>query len=68
MKHNKIIDVVATIVLAVGFFLAFLPHAFHTAIGLSEKTAHIKHVITGMSLVVIALAALIYNNNALKIK
>ena len=65
--NKKIIDTVGTILLFIGFLLAFLPHAFHAKIGLSEQT-HLKHVITGMILVIIALAILIYNNKALKIQ
>ena len=67
MRHNKLIDVVGTILLLIGFFFAFLPHAAHLAIGLDDKTSHTKHVIFGMSTVVAALAILIYNNKALKI-
>ncbi len=51
-----------------GFFLAFLPHAVHVAVGLNNETSHLKHVIIGMILVVIALAILIYNNKALDIQ
>lgn len=65
MNHKKILDVIGTILLFIGFLLAFLPHAFHARIGLSEQT-HLKHVITGIILVLIALGILIYNNKALK--
>ena len=63
---NKTVDIVGTILLLIGFSLAFLPHAFHTKLGLSEQTSHLKHVIYGIILVIIALAILIYNNKALK--
>lgn len=66
MKRKKILDVIGTILLFTGFLLAFLPHAFHSRIGLSEQT-HLKHVITGIVLVLIALGILVYNNNALRI-
>ncbi len=63
--NKKIIDVIGTILLFIGFLLAFLPHAFHARIGLSEQT-HLRHVITGMILVIAGLGILIYNNKALK--
>ena len=66
MKQNKIIDIIGTILLLIGFILAFLPHAFHASIGLNKSISHTKHVITGMILVVSALAVLIYNNRALR--
>lgn len=65
MKRKKILDVIGTILLFIGFLLAFLPHAFHSRIGLSEQT-HLKHVTTGIILVLTALGILIYNNKALK--
>ena len=67
MQHSKIVDIIGTILLVIGFFLAFLPHAVHIAVGLNDETSHVKHVVTGMILVVVALAILIYNNKALKI-
>ena len=66
MKHRKSLDVIGTILLLTGFFLAFLPHAVHIAVGLSDETSHIKHVVYGISLVVIALIILVYNNDAFK--
>ena len=65
MEHKKILDIVGTILLFIGFFFAFLPHAFHAKVGFSEQS-HLKHVIFGITAVVIALAILIYNNKALK--
>lgn len=62
---KKVIDVIATILLFIGMSFAFLPHAFHAKVGFNESS-HLKHVITGMFLVVAALAILVYNNNALK--
>ena len=64
MNKQKVLDVFGTLILIVGFFLAFLPHAAHVAIGLGNETSHLKHVIYGMTLVVIALSILIYNNKA----
>ena len=66
MKQHKIIDLIGTILLFIGFLLAFLPHAFHASIGLNDSVSHAKHVITGIALVVLALAILVYNNNALR--
>lgn len=66
MKHHKSIDIIGTILLFIGFILAFLPHAFHSRIGLDDSVSHTKHVITGIVLVVLALAVLVYNNNALR--
>ena len=63
---NKILDIIGTILLFMGMFLAFLPHALHTRIGLDDSVSHAKHVITGIILVVLALAVLVYNNKALK--
>ncbi len=59
---KKIFDVFGTVLMFIGFFFAFLPHAFHTKAGLSEDTPHLKHVITGMVLVIISLGILVYNN------
>jgi len=64
MKYKKLIDIAGTLLLFIGMSLAFLPHAFHSRVGLSEQT-HLKHVITGIVLVLIALGILIYNNKAL---
>ena len=66
MKHSKLVDIAATIILAIGMLIAFSSHAFHAKIGLSEETSHVKHVIYGMVLAVIGLGILIYNNKALK--
>ena len=68
MSYKKAVDAVGTALLIIGFFLAFLPHAVHVTVGLDDETSHLRHVITGMILVVIALGILIYNNKALKIK
>lgn len=64
MKNNKLIDVLGTILLLIGFFFAFLPHALHTKIGLEESTSHAKHVIAGIIIVIVALLILIFNNRA----
>ncbi|MBI3026732.1 hypothetical protein HYY70_01335 [Candidatus Woesearchaeota archaeon] len=66
MKSRKIIDIAGTILLFIGFSLAFLPHAMHAKLGLDEKTLHIKHMVIGIALVLIALSILVYNNNSLK--
>ena len=67
MKIQKAVDVISTIILAIGMLIAFSSHAFHARIGLSEETSHFKHVIYGMITAVIGLGILIYNNKALKI-
>ena len=64
MSKQKVLDVFGTMLLIIGFLLAFLPHAAHIAIGIGNETSHLKHVIYGMILVVIALLILIYNNKA----
>mgnify|MGYP001560465441 FL=1 len=65
MNSKKIFDILGTVLLAIGFFFAFLPPAVHVSSGLEET--HLEHVITGMVLVIIGLVILIYNNKALKI-
>ena len=65
MNSKKIFDILGTVLLAIGFFFSFLPHAVHVSSGLEET--HLEHVITGMVLVIIGLGILIYNNKALKI-
>ena len=67
MNNKRLLDVVGTVLLAAGFFLAFLPHAIHTAVGLNEETSHLKHIITGMTAVVVSLGILVYNNKTLKL-
>ena len=67
MHNNKIVDVIGTLLLIIGMFLAFLPHAFHVKAGLDEGTSHLKHVVTGLILIVVGLGFLIYNNESLKI-
>ena len=65
---KKLLDVAGTILLFIGMSLAFLPHALHVKAGLDEETSHLRHVVFGLILIVIALAILIYNNKALKIQ
>ena len=66
MRHNKIVDIIGTIILAIGMLMAFSSHAFHARIGLGEETSHLKHVIYGIITAVIGLGILVYNNKALK--
>lgn len=66
MKHNKFLDIIGTVLLGIGFFFAFLPHVFHVSAGFGE-TSHLMHVVVGISLVIIGLGVLVYNNKALKI-
>ena len=68
MKHNKLADIMGTIILAAGMIVAFSSHAFHGKIGLSEDTPHELHVLYGMTAAVIGLGILVYNNKALKIR
>ena len=58
---KKLIEAAGTIILAVGAFFAFLPHAFHAKAGFAEDT-HIKHVVYGIVLVLLGLGVLIYSN------
>lgn len=64
--NKKIIDAIGTILLFMGFFLAFLPHAIHTAVGLNKEASHLQHVAFGVIFVVIALVILACNNKAIK--
>lgn len=68
MKTNKLVDIISTIFLFIGMFLAFLPHALHLKAGLDEDTSHLKHVITGIIIVLLGLGILIWNNKALNFK
>ena len=61
IKKAKIVDVAATVLLFIGFFFAFLPHALHNAVLKDEGASHLNHVIFGMALVVISLGILIWN-------
>lgn len=63
MNNKKIFDVIGTIMLVVGFFLAFLPHAAHVAAGLGDESSHLKHVMYGVIVVAAALGMLIYNKD-----
>ena len=65
---SKLLDIIGAILLFIGMFLAFLPHAFHAKAGLDEGTSHLKHVITGIVLVLLGLGILIWNNKALNIQ
>ena len=65
MHYKKLIDVAGTVLLFIGFSLAFLPHAVHAAVGLGDES-HLSHVIGGLALVVVSLGILIYNSKALK--
>lgn len=65
MKIN-VLDAIGTILLFTGLFLAFLPHAMHTSVGLNNGASHLWHVIVGVMLALFALAILVCNNKALK--
>ncbi|MBI2650343.1 hypothetical protein HYX04_03440 [Candidatus Woesearchaeota archaeon] len=66
MKQKRLFDVTGTILLFIGMLIAFSSHAFHAKLGLGEETSHVKHIVSGIFLVIIGLGILIYNNNALK--
>ena len=66
MKHNKVVDVIATLILLIGMLIAFSSHAFHSKLGLSEETSHLTHIIYGMIIAIVGLGILIWNNKALK--
>ena len=65
MFRKKIVNFFGTIMLFVGFLLAFLPHAAHTSFGIGEEIPHLEHVISGIFLIVVSLVVLIYNNDSL---
>lgn len=65
MDKKKLVDIFGTVLLLIGFFFAFLPHAFHAKAGFGEES-HLKHVIYGITSVIAALAVLVWNNKALK--
>ncbi len=66
MNYKKLINILGTMLLFIGFVLAFLPHAFHHKIGLNDNTPHLRHVVYGIILVIISLGILVYNNKALR--
>jgi len=65
MDKKKLLDIFGIILLLIGFFFAFLPHAFHAKAGFEEES-HLRHVVYGIALVIAALAVLVWNNKALK--
>ena len=65
MFRKKIVDFLGTSLLFIGFALAFLPHAFHTSVGIGSSIPHLQHVISGIVIIIIALIVLIHNKNAL---
>jgi len=66
MKQLKSLDILGTILLLIGFFLAFLPHAAHIAAGLSDESSHASHIVSGIALVIIGLVMLVHNNDAFR--
>ncbi len=62
MIPENLFDAIGIILLAVGFFLAFLPHVAHSLVLGPESGNHLSHVIIGMLLVVIGLVVLIVCN------
>ena len=66
MINRKIADIAGTITLFIGFFFAFLPHAFHSKASFNQEIAHLKFVIVGMLLVLVGLAILILSSKTQK--
>ena len=68
MDKKKVLNIIGTIILFIGFFFAFLPHAFHDAVlgEAKDEESHVKHSIYGMSMVIIGLVILVYANDALR--
>lgn len=66
MKQSKFADIAGTLVLLAGAILAFLPHAFHSRIGLDADISHAKHIATGLILIVLGLFILAYSNKAFR--
>ena len=61
MDIKKLLFGLGTVILFIGFFFAFLPHAIHTGVGLGSESSHMKHVIIGSILILIGLVLLILN-------
>ena len=68
MISKKAVDIVATVFLFLGFFLALSPHATHIAADHSQYHSHAKEITIGLIVGISSLLVLIYNNNALKAK
>ena len=61
------LNIIFTILMFIGFFIALLPHATHIAAEHSVEHSHAKEITMGLIMGITSLIALIYNNKALKI-
>lgn len=61
METKKFFFGLGTVILFIGFFYAFLPHAVHNAVGLGKETQHTKHVVFGAIMILVGLVLLILN-------
>ena len=64
---KEYINIIFTILMFIGFFIALLPHATHIAAEHSGEHSHAKEITIGLIIGISSLIVLIYNNNALKI-
>ncbi|MBI2546437.1 hypothetical protein HYV81_04610 [Candidatus Woesearchaeota archaeon] len=67
MDKKRLIDTIGIILLFIGMFYAFLPHALHGVVlgSLDDESSHLKHVVVGITLVVVSLGMLVYSNRRL---
>ena len=66
MNKKRLAELIGTVLLFLGMFYAFLPHAFHGQVSLASDAAHYSHVTYGMIGVIIGLGILVYSNKGLK--
>mgnify|MGYP001615068551 CR=1 FL=1 len=66
MLSNKIVDIVATVFLFLGFLLALSPHATHIPADHSVYHSHAKEITVGLIIGISSLLVLVYHNKALK--
>ena len=67
VMNKKYIDVITTVLMFIGFFIALLPHATHISAEHSAEHSHAKEITIGLIIGISSLIVLIYNNKALKI-
>ena len=69
---SKKIYWISTILLFLGLFWMFLPHAFHGAIlqeaGIEEESEHYIHLVEGLILTIISLIIMIWNEKQISNK
>ncbi len=65
IKFEDAVYYLAVLILFAGWFLALLPHAFHTAVGLTEQS-HETHTLEGIGLVVLGVLMLIVQSRMRK--